>query len=260
MKRVIFFVLFAVSTIQLCSQNLLINPGFETWQKINKPAGWTTALGALKDSAIILSGNYSCRQTATTDSRELGQVIPVTGGSLYRISFWYRNEPAGAGNGCRIWSNWKDVNDSPITDGTSLPLLHSGYLKSETWKQYTADVSAPANAAYFNLIIRTLPNSVTYWDDIVFEESVPTNRNEVSIDDIRIYPNPASNYLIISNIQNIQSIEIQTITGIKLWSSGINSEESIMIPLHGFKDGIYIVCMYGSGGKRYSSRFIRIDF
>jgi hypothetical protein len=242
------------------SQNLAINPGFEVWQKINKPSGWTTALGCSKDSVVILSGSYSCRQAATTDSRELGQVIPVTGGSRYRVSFWYRNESASAGNGCRIWSNWKDAEGNPLDDETSLPLLHSGYLKSDTWKQYSAEVTSPSTASCLNLTIRTLPNTVTLWDDIVFEESMPTNRDEVSRDEILIYPNPASNYLNINNIHNMQFIEIQTVTGIKLWSSRINSEESLLVPLSGFKDGIYIISILGSGGKRYSSRFLKIDF
>ena len=256
MKRINSFVLSAFITIQLFSQNLVINPGFESWQKINKPTGWTSALGCLKDSTIILSEIYSCRQAATGDSRELGQVIPVREGTFYTISFWYRNETAGGGNGCRVWANWKDAEGNPLNDEASLPLLHSGYLKSDTWKQYSADVTAPPTAAYFNLIVRTLPNSVTYWDDIIFEENVPTNINEGSAHIIRIYPNPVTNYLSISNMQCIQFIEILSVTGIKIWSQKINGEESLMIPMAGFKDGIYITSIY-SKGKRNHVKFIK---
>lgn len=257
MKRHISFVLFFITAIYSYSQNLVTNPGFETWQKVNKPDGWTSALGCLKDSAIILSGNYSCRQAATADSRELGQLIPVSEGSLYRISFWYRNESSG--NGCRIWSNWKDNEGNAIDDGLSLPLLHSGFLKSDNWKQYSADVTAPPSAAYFNLIIRTLPNSVTYWDDVFFEESVATYNNELILYNIRIYPNPASDYLTISNISNIQLIEIRTLTGTRIWTSGINGEERLMVPVSGLKNGIYIINMYSST-RRYSGRFIKTGF
>lgn len=256
MKRLISFVLFANCTLHLFSQNLTVNPGFETWQKINKPTGWTTALSCLKDSVLIHSGNYSCRQATTADSKELGQLIPVTGGSQFRISFWYRNETAGAGNGCRIWSNWKDSEGNSLNDEASLSLLHSGYLKSDTWKQYTADVTAPLAAAYFNLIIRTLPNSVTYWDDIVFEESLPTYKSEMRFNDIMIYPNPATNYLNISNMQNIQLIEIQTVTGIVVWRSSFSGEEKIIIPVSRLENGIYIICMH-SNGKRIIRKFIK---
>ena len=43
MKRAIFFVLLFTSELVLISQNLVVNPGFEIWEKINKPTGWTTA-------------------------------------------------------------------------------------------------------------------------------------------------------------------------------------------------------------------------
>jgi hypothetical protein len=260
MKRILSFMLYAVLTLNLHSQNLLVNPGFETWQKLNKPTGWTTALGCLKDSALILSGNYSCRQAATAESRELGQIISVTGGNLYRIAFWYRNETGETGNGCRLWSNWKDVEGNVIDDDVSLPLLHSGFLNSDGWKQYSADVSAPLTATHFNLIIRTLPNSLTYWDDIFFEEIVPTNMNEGCADNLWIYPNPATDYLNIRNMRHIQFIDILSITGIKILSREINGEESLMIPLAGFKDGIYIISLYGTGRRSYIKFMKTSDF
>ena len=256
MKRLIFFVLSAVYTIHLYSQNLAVNPEFESWQKTNKPTGWTSALGCLKDSSLVLSGAYSCRQTAASDSRELGQVITVAEGKQYRISFWYRNETGGTGNGCRIWSNWKDTEGNSLDDAVSLPLLHSGFLKSDSWKQYSAEVTAPPSAACFNLILRTLPNSVTYWDDVVFEASVPTYSNELIAHDIRIYPNPSSDYLFISDINRFHLIEIHTLTGIKVWSSVIKGEERLIIPVSGMKNGIYIINMYSST-RQYSGRFIK---
>ena len=256
MKRFFFSVLSAVYTMNLFSQNLVVNPGFESWQKINKPTGWTTALGCLKDSSCTLSGEYVCRQTATSDSRELRQVFTVTEGKQYNISFWYRNETGGTGNGCRIWSNWKDADGNSLDDAMSQPLLHSGFLKSDSWKQYSAAVTAPATAVSFNLIVRTLPNSVTFWDNIVFEESVPTYSNELISNDIRIYPNPAASYLTISKLTNFQLIEIQTLTGIKVWTSVIKGEERLIIPLSGLKNGIYIINMY-SPTSRYSGRFIK---
>ncbi|HUX96773.1 MAG TPA: T9SS type A sorting domain-containing protein [Bacteroidales bacterium] len=259
MKNVLTFVLFYIIIFQSNAQNLITNPGFESWQKINKPDGWTTALACTKDSAVIYSGAYSCKQVTATDSKELGQLIPVTPGSQYTISFWYRNDPAGTGNGCRIWSNWKDIDGNSISDDASIPLLHSGYLNSDSWVQYAAEVTAPADAHFFNLIIRTLPNSITFWDDVLFEESIPTGLHESVSDDIIIYPVPAHNYLNISNIQNIQRIDIQTITGKRIWSQKINNEENMVIPLSGIKDGIYIVYL-NRQGKIHTRKFIKISY
>jgi len=258
MKRAALFVLFCFIIIQLYSQNLVTNPGFESWQKISKPSGWTTASACSKDSAVILSGTYSCKQITAGDSKDLGQIIAVAPGKQYSLSFWYKNDTILKGNGCRIWSNWRDADMNSITDETSLPLLHSVYLKSVSWKQYTAEVSAPDSAVFFNLLIRTLPNSITYWDDISFEESVSTGISEKKSENIRIFPNPASNYLYISNIQDCQHIDIQTITGIRIWTLKLSGEESIMIQISDFKDGIYLISLY-SQDKRYSKKLIKIS-
>ncbi|TAL60018.1 MAG: hypothetical protein EPN88_16455, partial [Bacteroidetes bacterium] len=81
MKRAIFFVLLPVLELSIFSQNLVINPGFEDWGKINKPIGWTTAQNCLKDSITVQSGAYSCMHSggATTTSY-LGQTINVLPG------------------------------------------------------------------------------------------------------------------------------------------------------------------------------------
>lgn len=258
MKRAALFVLFCFVLIPSFSQNMVTNPGFETWQKISKPSDWTTASACTKDSAVILSGSYSCKQVTAGDSKDLGQIIAVTPGNQYSLSFWYRNDTALKGNGCRIWSNWRDTDMNSITDDTSLPFLHSVYLKSLSWKQYTAELTAPANAAFLNLLIRTLPNSITYWDDISFEESVPTGKSEQEADNIKIYPNPARNYLYINNIQNFQHIDIQTITGLKILNLYLSGEESIMIPVSDLKDGMYLISVY-SQDKRYSKKIIKIS-
>jgi hypothetical protein len=256
MKRALAFVLIFVSVFMSYSQNLVENPGFESWQKINKPTGWTTALSCLKDSAIIFTGTYSCMQSTTTESKELGQLIPVKGGSRYTISFRYRNDQAATGNGCRIWSNWKDADGNAIADEISLPLLHSGYLKSDKWNEYSADVTAPPYACFFNLVIRTLPNSITWWDDIVLEENISTVKKDTEFNRILIYPNPAHNYLIICNMQNVQYINIHTSTGSRIKSFKTAGEERIMIPLSDLKAGIYIMCIESSG-KRYIRKFIK---
>ena len=73
MKRVIFFVLLTNISLISFSQNLVLNAGFEIWEKSNKPAGWTTAQNCLKDSVYIKSGSYSCRHEGGT--KYLGQTL-----------------------------------------------------------------------------------------------------------------------------------------------------------------------------------------
>jgi hypothetical protein len=241
MKRALFFVLFSTISIFSLSQNLVNNEGFEIWKKTNNPTGWTNKQGCLKDSAFVLSGKYSCRQTGTSDTKELAQYIVVSEMKQYSFSFFYNTDTTDTGNGCRVWCSWKDVNDTAIDDPSSESVLHSGFLKSAKWQQFSADVTSPAGAVIFCLLVRTLPKSITYWDDFKFEEIIVSDVNENMFSDIEIYPNPATDYLNINNTRQIQHIDIISFTGIMVWSSDFSWETYVTIPLSGMPDGLYII-------------------
>ena len=243
MKRAIFFVLLLAMELTSFSQNLVVNPGFETWGKITTPSGWTEAQNCLKDSVNFKSGNYACRHLgATGTTKYLGQTLAVIPGTLYKFSFFYKTEITGTGNGCRIWCYWKDVGGNNIIDPLTEPVLRpSKYLKSDTWQQFNIGITAPPSAVTFYLEVRTYQNSVAYWDDFEFEENMTTHDPEEKLSEIIIYPNPARDYLNISNIHNLQHINIQSLTGINIWSSNFSGEETVTIPVSGLADGIYII-------------------
>jgi hypothetical protein len=252
MEKVAFFVLCFLISIVTNSQNLIINSGFEDWSKADKPAGWTNTQGCLKDSVFIQSGTYSCRQAGTTVSRDLGQKIVVMPNTRYRFSFYYKTGAETTGNGCRVWCSWLDISQTGISD----PVVHSGYLKSENWQKYETEVTSPERAGYFYLIVRTLPNSVTYWDDFLFEEDIVSSEVAPTIPQIKVYPNPAHDYLTISNVNQLQQIDIQNITGYSIWSKQFYGEEEVSIPVSGLKDGIYIIKI-STSEKVYTQKFMK---
>jgi hypothetical protein len=252
MKRVLFFVLLLLTGHKLLCQNLAINPGFDTWSKTDRPTNWTNTQGCLKDSVYIMSGDYSCRQEGTTASRDLGQKFVVKPSTPYRFSFFYKTGIETTGNGCRVWCSWLDNSQLGIDD----PVLHSGFMKSETWLKYEIAVTSPEGAGYFYLLVRTLPNSVTYWDDFNFEEDIASGSIETKSLKINIYPNPATNYLIISNMNNMQQIDIQSITGVSLWSGKFNGEEEVTIPVNRLPDGLYLIRIH-SKEYHYTRKFIK---
>lgn len=235
--------LFSGFFIASFSQNLVLNPGFETWSKITKPASWITAESCSKDSVSVYAGSYSCKQTGVTGyTKSLSQTIAVTPGNQYRFSFYFKTETTGTGHGCRIWCNWKDASGTNITDAASKLILQpSTYMKSDSWQLYSLEIIAPANASFFDLEVRTYQYSIAYWDDFIFEENVATDVPEKLQEDIKIYPNPAHNYLIISNLYNLQRIDIQDLAGRCVWSFGFPGEKSIIIPVSGLARGLYII-------------------
>ena len=248
MKRVMFFVICFAFCKTVSAQNLVVNPGFESWESSGKPSDWANTQNCLKDSDFIKSGNYVCRQDGVTSSRDLGQRVIVSPGKHYTFSFFFKTGSATTGNGCRLWCEWLDAAKVSISDPSSVAILHSVYMKSDIWQQLSCDVTSPENAGYFYLLVRTLSNSVTYWDDFVFEESIPTINNEIHASEIRVYPNPASNFLNISDLNNVQHIDILSLTGITIWSSSYSGEESVIIPVSGLPRGLYFIRVQTSVG------------
>ena len=255
MKRVVFFVLNIHLSILLFSQNLVVNPGFENWEKSNKPSGWVIAQNCLKDSVNIMSGSYSCKQEGGT--RYLGQSFFIVPGKQFRLSFFYKTIITGTGNGCRIWCYWKDSGGKNLSDpATDDKLRPSKYLKSDSWQQFSVDFIAPGSATSFYLEVRTYQNSIAYFDDFIFDENVTTSSTEYELSDIRLYPNPVSDYLTIMNISNIKRIDLKNLAGITIWSAAPSCEESVTIPVSGFPNGVYLIRIYASG-KIITRKFIK---
>jgi hypothetical protein len=258
MKRAIFFVLCYCTLQTISSQNLVLNPGFESWETPTKPEYWTISQNCESSSAFIISGVYSCKHSGTaTDRSDLSQIIPVTAGKEYRLSYYCRTEAPGTASGARIWCSWKNVSGAEIADPATKPVLQpTSYIKNITFQQYSLTTVAPAGAVSFNLEFRTYKNSSAWWDDIVFEESIITDISDSDVDLIKIYPNPASNYLHIKNLCDLQYIDILTITGTVLYSQNYSGGNEITIPVSNFPEGLFVIRMRTSD-KTFYRKFIR---
>jgi len=260
MKRVIFFVLSIITGNLLLSQNLVINPGFETWSLTSKPAGWIHIENCLKDSLSVFTGRYSCQHSGGTSASDLGQTVAVMPGKEYFLSFYYKTVITASGNGVRIWCYWKDQNGNNLTDlSTDAILRPSKYLKSDVWTQFTTRIKAPTDAVSFYLEVRTYPNSIAYWDDFIFREDVQTYYPEKMFSNLLVNPNPVSDFLTISNLQKLQSIYIHDLTGKIVWSSGFTGEIIVKIPVSQLCDGLYIIRMLDSGNW-ITRKFIKKSF
>ncbi len=260
MKRAKILVLLLSLGFISYSQNLVINPGFESWSKLNKPSGWTHSENCLKDSATILSGQYACQHTGgTSTSSDLGQTLAVIPGREYNFSFSYKTSSTTTGNGARIWCYWKDASGTSITDPLSDDILRpSKYIKSETWKNASLSITAPQGASSFYLEVRTYPNSVSYWDDFVFEEKTLTGFYEDSNSIISIYPNPATDFLFIKNCESVRQYDIINVSGVILLSSKINNGNQASVNIEELDAGIYILRLH-TNGSILNRRFIKRD-
>ncbi len=249
--------LITFNIVSFC-QNLVQNPGFEVWDKITRPHGWTHVENCIKDSASVVSGSYSCMQSGgTTTTSDLGQLIPVKPGKEYSLSLYNRTLVTSTGKGSRIWCYWKDAENNSLYDNATDAIMRpSQYLKSETWQQFNISVVAPPEAVAFYLEVRTNTNSTAFWDDFVFEEQLATTYREPSESLIMYYPNPVSDHLNISNISFLQHIDIINIAGNIVWASDFRGEQTVTIPVSGIPDGIYVLRVIATD-KVITRKFIK---
>lgn len=64
---------------------------------------------------------------------------------------------------------------------------------------------------------------------------------EINHKTIRVYPNPASEKLTISSAEIITEVELYSVTGKKVLTSGKQEKQNVELQLEGIKEGLYIV-------------------
>jgi hypothetical protein len=160
---------FALPLITNGQENLVKNPGFESWDDENTPTDWNKYENISQCSTVVYSGNYSAAQTSASSSKRLRQNVPgVVPGTEYTVSFWYLdNDPHAK---CRIWSYWLDESGSTM-DADADKLRPSTYTTDNPdWQQFVVQVTAPEGAAKLRFEVRTYKEGgntggVVYFDD-----------------------------------------------------------------------------------------------
>ncbi len=185
MRKYLLFTMFLVLSCAMPAQNLLVNPGFETWTT-GKPNGWSVSnsTNISPNLTNFIEGTKSCNvnveQANTTFS--IYQNVAVTAGKTYtfKVSYFISR---GDGTDARILSYFKNSAGKaiPMSLDDSLALKgpggNNGYFITElgVWKTYTCNVVAPVGATTFVFYVRSAPYSNVTWDNFSF--SVNTSPN-----------------------------------------------------------------------------------
>lgn len=196
------------------AQNLLINPGFETWSG-GVPTGWTlttTVSGTVnevpKDSANAFqiagpTGTYSISQI----------VLPPNGAATFDTTSIYTFKASylvtvGDGTDARVWSNLMispTLSYMPVTHKDSalyyIPFHGpggnlnpptgvvgddmNGYLLDNRttgiWHTYTYSFKFPAGISQFQYMVRTYKASTVIWDNMFLGQTVVSDTQAPSV-------------------------------------------------------------------------------
>ena len=171
MKKSVVFLIMALCMVG-SAQNLLQNPGFETWVG-SIPEHWekSDSVDLFQEDVIVHSGTFSAKDSfySTTASRaELYQGFYAQPNTLYRISFWaYDNDPGGRERaGVQLCSGGAYVS-------SEWPNFYT--YDSAGWQLWEADLQAsPSNADSVRFVIRGYDvgspwiGAIFYVDDAYF--------------------------------------------------------------------------------------------
>lgn len=224
------------------------NPGFESWVVGNwllDPEGWTTSNGQLLPAVIqdseAYEGNFAMRVNAVDIG--VGAIgwaectVPIDfipssldfyakagtefGGVSVTISF-YNNE--------FLFNSFYWNSGSPIEEWTlvSIPLEQNEPVLTHAVIRVEAQVGdlVPGNA----------------WisvDAMGFEG--PLRNDDMIVDqDLEIYPNPASDYIILDGISANSTVRIVNIAGQMIFESNSNTSQ-LRLDVRDFVKGLYIL-------------------
>jgi hypothetical protein len=256
MKRITFLSAFVAFVMFAGAQELLTNPGFETWTD-GEPKPWyvvsKTVTGSVvsNDATIFNEGSKSFKVDAISASGTVNwaQVVKIEGGKKYKLSMSYYIL-SGDGTDARVWCNFK-VGDSFMSEtelvATNLyPTLRGpGAANSNStvyfadikgsWHTYTAEFTAPANATEFDFQFRTYRTAVVYWDNCSLTQ---LTTSVTKINDTKLEAFVSGKNLVISNAVDGSKVEIISALGSIVQTSFIENGKVNIAKLN---PGIYVV-------------------
>ncbi|MBM3404564.1 MAG: T9SS type A sorting domain-containing protein [Bacteroidetes bacterium] len=205
MKKLLLFTLmlafFAIAGPKAISQNMVVNGDLEQWTDPNTPTGWNLMDNIDQATSPVHGGTYSAQQTSAETTSKLSQDISgVVPGTMYHLSYWYYDNETNART--RRWCYWLSGGSTmldPATDTLLRPSVYS--TENPSWINWTLDVTAPAGADGFRFEARgyrqdMITGGHVYYDD--FSMQIIEGTPEVLLNECRVSPNPASDYLTIS--------------------------------------------------------------
>ena len=74
-----------------------------------------------------------------------------------------------------------------------------------------------------------------------YEYGLPTNISDNEIQELLIYPNPASDYLTVESAVNINVLSIFDISGKTIMNKKLSGENYVTIDISEFKAGVYFI-------------------
>jgi hypothetical protein len=176
-----------------------------------------------------------------------------------RVTFWYKAVPSGVSNDMESLRLTIGNNHNTLT--ISDTLWNEDTIVNTSYQMGTANFTVGSNANYFIGFqahspsnYPTVQNFALIIDDVTVDYLSSVEENPMFFG---TYPNPASDYLIVSIPQwngHKTTLEIMNMLGQKVYSEDMKSANETL-SLQGWQQGMYIVRLM-SEGKSYTRKIV----
>lgn len=215
-------------------------------------------------SGINTSGNVveinkvAGAQTWAGASLNLDGAVDFTNGTIINIKAYSPRADVP------VLLKMEDSNSAPDANGnpTVFVEVSATVTSSDTWETLEFDISTATGFDAANSYDRVIifpdfdnvgAGELFYFDDIEFKEEA-TGFEELDAVIFNVYPNPASDYLFISNISNLKRIDIYSVTGQRIKT--IETIEN-RIEISELPQGVYVISAESNSGEVFSTKFFK---
>jgi hypothetical protein len=188
--------------LPLAAQNILPNPGFETWLDtigVNMPLGWLTSEltrpGSAAKTTDSHTGSYAVELYSGDTAAYLASTTLIRPGASYDFSGFAKTSALLGGSYVITWL-------SLLGGFVGTPVLIP-VLRNTSYHETARRVTAPDSAVFAIVAFASLPGATVDIDDITFTPVTSGIRGTGRIPSQRFYlyptqPNPFSSYAVIN--------------------------------------------------------------
>ncbi|WP_234110392.1 T9SS type A sorting domain-containing protein [Chryseobacterium sp. R2A-55] len=233
MKKI--FTILGISAVALMSaQNLLVNPGFETWtDPLVKPDGWSAMNGGSMETTIVHSGTKSMKliPVSATTNANIGAVdVAAAENATYTVSYWVLDNVANSRG--RHWIQFRTASANITPGAGGAPFQPTTYTTdSPQWVFVTATATSPATTAFLRFDYRVYAqNSIA--TDPIYLDDVSLYAGTLAVTDVNTFDKAVKMNTVVGNELRLTlparaTVNIYSVDGRLISSNRVNDGESI---------------------------------
>ncbi|UOE41725.1 T9SS type A sorting domain-containing protein [Chryseobacterium suipulveris] len=233
MKK-IFTILSIAAIASLSAQNLLVNPGFETWtDPAAKPDGWNAMNGGSKETVTVHSGVNSVKliPVAPNTNANIAAVdVPATENTQYSVGYWVLDNVANSRG--RHWIQFRTASAN-ITPGAGGAAFQPSTYTSDApqWVFVSATATTPATTTILRFDYRVYSQNNIITDPIYFDD-VQLVQGALAVTDVNSFDKAIKMNTIVGNELRVilparATVNIYSAEGRLVSSNRVNSGEAI---------------------------------